>query len=195
MISKAYAARQQQGQNPGQRRRSSNILYLWNTSEVKFLVLQNLLDRADYKHVALFGRSKLLSRITSAMRLRGLIVRPSNTEIRCLNLDNPASILVPKTSRLTSRPSCAPDHEVKSLLVYGTQLALSSKTDTACQSSASVSSHVSPSSFSLTQIDVGLIFRIHPIMHKIFTQRCLLDAIKTLGFEVKTYARTVRNNA
>jgi hypothetical protein len=40
-----------------------------------------------------------------------------------LSLDNAASILVPKTSRLTSRPSCAPDHEVKSLLVYGIQLA------------------------------------------------------------------------
>ena len=159
------------------------------------MVLQNLLDRTDYKHVALFGRSKLLSRITSAMRLRGLIVRPSNTAIRCLNLDNAASILVPKTSRLTSRPSCAPDHEVKSLLVYGTQLAPSNKTDTDCQSSASVSSHVSPSSLSLTQIDVGLIFRIHPIMHKIFTRHCLPDAIKILGVEVKTYARTARNNA
>jgi hypothetical protein len=52
-----------------------------------------------------------------AMRLRGLIIRSSNLAIRCLNLDNAASILVPKTSRLTSRPSCAPDHKVKSLLV------------------------------------------------------------------------------
>src|SRR4051794_23690866 len=65
---------------------------------------------------------------------------------------------IPKTSRLTSRPSCAPDHEVKSLLVYGIQLAPSNKTDTACQSSVSVSSHVSPSSLSLTQIAVALIF-------------------------------------
>ena len=157
--------------------------------------MQNLLDRTDYKHVALFAHSKLLPRITSAMRLRGLIVRPSNSAIRCLNLDNAASILVPKTSRLTSRPFCAPDHEVKSLLVHGIQLAPSNKTDTACQSSVSVSSHVSPSSLSLTQIDVGLIFQILPIMHKIFTRHCLSDAIKTLGVEVKTYARTARNNA
>ena len=129
------------------------------------------------------------------MRLRGLIVRPSNSAIRCLNLDNAVSIRMPKTSRLTSRPSCAPDHEVKSLLVYGIQLAPSNKTDTACQSSVSVSSHVSPSSLSLTQLDVGLIFKVHPIMHKIFTRHCLSDAIKTLGFQVKTYARTARNNA
>src|SRR5918995_4886101 len=53
--------------------------------------------------------------------LRGLIVRPSNSAICCLNLGNAASILVPKTSRLTSRSSCAPDREVKSLLVYGIQ--------------------------------------------------------------------------
>ena len=157
--------------------------------------MQNLLDGTDYKHVALFAHSKLLSRITSAMRLRGLIARPSNTAIRCLNLDNAASILVPKTSRLTSRPSCAPDHEVKSLLVYGIQLAPSNKTDTACQSSVSVSSHVSPSNLSSTQIAVALILKIHPIMHKIFTRHCLSDAIKTLGVEVKTYARTARNNA
>ena len=137
----------------------------------------------------------MLLRITSAMRLRGLIVWPSNSAIRCLNLDNAVSILVPKTSRLTSPPSCAPDHEVKSLLVYGIQLALSNKTDTACQSSASDLSHVSPSSLSLTQIPVALIFKIHPIMHRIFTRHCLSDAIKALGFEVKTYARTARNNA
>src|SRR5215210_5405363 len=154
-------------------------------SEVKFWVLQNLLDRTDYKPVALFAHSKLLPRITSAMRLRGLIVRPSNSAIRCLNLDNAASILVPKTSRLTSRPSCAPDHEVKSLLVYGIPLALSNKTDTACQSSVSDSSHVSPSGLSSTQIAVALIFKIHPIMHKIFTWHYLSGAIKTLGFEVK----------
>ena len=157
--------------------------------------MQNLLDRTDYKHVALFTHSKLLPGITSAMRLRGLIVRPSNSAIRCLNLDNAASILVPKTSRLTSRPSCAPDHEVKSLLVSGIQLAPSNKTDTACQSSVSVSSHVSPSSLSSIQIAVAAIFKIHPIMHKIFTRRCLSDAIETLGGEVKTYARTARNNA
>src|SRR3954453_2174499 len=101
------------------------------------------------------------------MRLRGLIVRPSNTAIRCLNLDNAGSILVPKTSRLTSRPSCAPDHEVKSLLVCGIQLAPSNKTDTACQSSVSALSHASPSSLSPTQIAVVLIFKTHPIMHKI----------------------------
>ena len=128
----------------------------------------------------------MLPKVTSAMRLRGLIVRPSNSAIRCLNLGNAASILVPKTSRLTSRPSCAPDHEVKSLLVYGIQLAPSNKTDTACQSSVSVSSHVSPSSLSSTQIAVALIFKIHPIMHKIFTRHCLSDAIKTLEVEVKT---------
>ena len=162
---------------------------------MKLWVLQKLLDRPDYKHVALFAHSKLLPRITSAMRLKGLIVRPSNSAIRCLNLDNAAAILVPKTSRLTSRPSCAPDHEVKSLLVYGIHLAPSNKTAIACQSSVSVSSHVSPSSLSLTQIDVGLISRIHPIMHKVFTRHCLSDAIKTLGVEVKTYARTARNNA
>ena len=156
--------------------------------------MQNLLDGTDYKCVALFAHSKLLPKITSAMRLRALIVRPSNSAIRCLNLGNAASILVPKTSRLTSRPSCAPDHEVKSLLVYGIQLAPSNKTDTACQSSVSssvsVSSHVSPSSLSLTQIAVALIFKIHPIMRKLFTRHCLSDAIKTLGVEVKTYART-----
>ena len=157
--------------------------------------MQNLLDRTDYKHIALFAHSKLLPRITSAMRLRGLIVRPSNSAIRCLNLDNAASILVPKTSRLTSRPSCAPDHEIKSLLVYGIQLAPSNKTDTACQSSVSVPSHFWPSSLSLTQIDVRFIFKIHPIMHKTFTRHCSPDAIKTLGAEVKTYARTARNNA
>ena len=157
--------------------------------------MQNLLDGTDYKRVALFAHSKLLPKVTSTMRLRGLIVRPSNSAIRCLNLDNAASILVPKTSRLTSRPSCAPDHEVKSLLVYGIQLAPSNKTDTACQSSVSVSSHVSPSSLSSTQIAVAVIFKIHPIMHKLFTLHCLSDAIKTLGVEVKTYARTARNNA
>ena len=157
--------------------------------------MQNLLDRTDYKHVALFAHSKLLPRIISAMRLKGLIVRPSNSAIRCLNFDNAASILVPKTSRLTSRPSCAPHHEVKSLLVYGIQPAPSNKTDTACQSSVSVLSHFWPSSFSLTQIDVQLIFKIHPIVHKTFTRHCLPDAIKTLGVEVKTYARTARNNA
>ena len=157
--------------------------------------MQNLLDRTDYKRVALFAHSKMLPKVTSAMRLRGLIVRPSNSAIRCLNLGNAASILVPKTSRLTSRPSCAPDHEVKSLLVYGIQLAPSNKTDTACQSSVSVSSHVSPSSLSLTKINVGLILEIFPIMHKFFAQDCLSDAIKTLGFEVKTYARTARDNA
>ena len=156
--------------------------------------MQNLLDRTDYKHVALFAHSKLLPRITSAMRLRGLILRLSNSAIRCLNLDNTASILVPKTSHLTSRPSCVPDHEVKSLLVYGIQLAPSSKTYTACKSSVSVSSHVSPSSLSSTQIAVALIFKIYSIMHKIFTWHCLSDAIKTLGVEVKTYARTARNN-
>ena len=157
--------------------------------------MQNLLDGTDYKCVALFAHSKLLPKITSAMRLRALIVRPSNSAIRCLNLGNAASILVSKTSRLTSRPSCAPDHEVKSLLVYGIQLAPSNKTDTACQSSVSVSSHVSPSSLSSTQIVVALIFKIHPIMHKVFTRHCLSDAIKTLGVEVKTYARTARDNA
>ena len=157
--------------------------------------MKNLLDRTDYKRVALFAHSKLLPKVTSAMRLKGLIVRPSNSAIRCLNLDDAASILVPKTSRLTSRPSCAPDHEVKSLLVYGIQLAPSNKTDTACQSSVSVLSHVSPSSLSLTQIPVALIFKIHPIMHRIITRNCLSDAIKALGFEVKTYTRTVRDNA
>jgi len=70
---------------------------------------------------------KLLPKGTSAMRLRDLIVRPSNSAIRCLKLGNAASILVPKTSRLTSRSSCAPDHEVKSLLVYGIQLAPQTK--------------------------------------------------------------------
>ena len=115
------------------------------------------------------------------MGLGGLIVRPSNSAIRCLNLGNAVSILVPKTSRLTSRPSCAPDHEVKSLLVYGIQLAPSNKIDTACQSSVSVSSHVSPSSLSSTQIAVALILKIHPIMHKAFTQHNLSDAIKILG--------------
>ena len=127
--------------------------------------------------------------------MRGLIVRPSNSAIRCLNLGNAASILVPKTSRLTSRSSCAPDHEVKSLLVYGIQLAPSNKTDTACQSSVIVSSHVSPSSLSSTQIAVALIFKTHPIMHKAFTRHYLSDAIKTLGVEVKAYARTARDNA
>ena len=32
-------------------------------------------------------------------------------------------------------------------------------------------------------------------MHKAFTRHCLSDAIKTLGVEVKTYARTARDNA
>ena len=137
----------------------------------------------------------MLSKVALTMRLRGLIVRLSNSAIGCLNLGNAVSILLPKTSRLTSRPSCAPDHEVKSLLVYGIHLAPSNKIDTACQSSVSVSSHVSPSSLSLTQIDTGVIFRIHPTIHKIFTQHCLSEAIKILGVEVKTYARTARNNA
>ena len=157
--------------------------------------MKNLLDRTDYKRVALFAHSKMLSKVALAMGLRGLIVRPSNSAIRCLNLGNAASILVPKTSRLTSRPSCAPDHEIKSLLVYGIQLAPSNKTDTACQSSVSVSSHVSPSSLSSTQIAVALMFKIFSIMHKAFTHHCLSGAIKTLGVEVKIYARTARNNA
>ena len=157
--------------------------------------MQNTLDGTDYKRVALFAHSKLLPKVTSAMRLRDLIVRLSNSAIRCLNLGNAASILVPKTSRLTSRSSCAPDHEVKSLLVHSIQLAPSNKTDTACQSSVSVSSHVSPSSLSSTQIAVALIFKGHPTMHKSFTRHCLSDTIKTLGVEVKTYARTARNNA
>jgi hypothetical protein len=143
--------------------------------------LQNLLDRADHKRVALFAPSKMMPKVTLAMGLRGLIVRPSNPAIRCLNLGNAASILVPKTSRLTSRPSCAADHEVKSLLVYGIQLAPSNKIDTACQSSVSVSSHASPSSLSSTQIAVALILEIHPIMHKNFTRNYLSDAIKILG--------------
>ena len=143
--------------------------------------MQNLLDRTDHKRVALFAHSKMLSKVALAMGLRGLIVRPSNSAIGCLNLGNGVSKLVPKTSRLTSRPSCAPDHEIKSLLVYGIELAPSNKIDTACQSSVSVSSHVSPSSLSSTQIAVVLIFKIHPIMHKAFTQYYLLDAIETLG--------------
>jgi hypothetical protein len=157
--------------------------------------LQHLLDGTDYKRVALFAHSKLLPKVTSTMRLRGLIVRPSNSAIHCLNLGNAASILVPKTSRLTSRSSCAPDHKVKSLLVYGIQLAPSNKTDTACQSSVIVSSHVSPSSLSSIQIAVALIFETYPIMHKAFTRYYLLEAIKTLGVEVKAYARTARDNA
>ena len=157
--------------------------------------MQNLLDGTDYKRVTLFAHSKLLPKVTSTMRLRGLIVRPSNSAIHCLNLGNAASILVPKTSRLTSRSSCAPDHEVKSLLVYGIQLAPSNKTDTACQSSVIVSSHVSPSNLSSTQIAVALIFETHPIMHKAFTRHCLSDAIKNLGVKVMTYARTARDNA
>ena len=32
-------------------------------------------------------------------------------------------------------------------------------------------------------------------MHKAFTRHCLSDAIKTLGVEVKAYARTARDNA
>ena len=32
-------------------------------------------------------------------------------------------------------------------------------------------------------------------MHKAFTRHCLSDAIKNLGVEVKTYARTARDNA
>src|SRR3954454_12486920 len=57
-----------------------------------------MIDRTDYNHVSLFAHSKLLLRITSAMRLRCLIVWPSNSAIRYLNLDNAVSILVPKTA-------------------------------------------------------------------------------------------------
>ena len=32
-------------------------------------------------------------------------------------------------------------------------------------------------------------------MHKAFTRHCLSDAFKNLGVEVKTYARTARDNA
>ncbi len=32
-------------------------------------------------------------------------------------------------------------------------------------------------------------------MHKAFTRQYLLDAIKTLGVEIKAYARTARDNA
>jgi hypothetical protein len=86
--------------------------------------------RADsLNHTPIRHVNNLLLKVIDgkAMRQRGLIVRPSNSPIRCLNLDNAASILVPKTSHLTSRPSCAPDHEVKSLLVYGIQLAPQTK--------------------------------------------------------------------
>ena len=58
-----------------------------------------------------------------------------------------------------------------------------------------VSSHVSPSNLSSIQIAVALIFETHPIMHKAFTRHCLSDAIKNLGVEVKTYARTAQDNA
>jgi hypothetical protein len=42
-----------------------------------------------------------------------------------------------------------------------------------------VSSHVSPSSLSSTQIAVALTFKTYPIMHKAFTRHYLSDAIKT----------------
>jgi hypothetical protein len=40
-----------------------------------------------------------------------------------------------------------------------------------------------------------VIFKIYPIMHKLFTHNCLSNAINTLAVEVKTCARTARDNA